>query len=152
MDVVEDGQKLTKQQELVNNRYVFFSNISPISSDDTKLFRKKINIMLDILNNLKTRWGICSNTQFIIILIVFAITGSLALYLSQPILNILNIHDKINNPLLYYSLRLIIIFPIYQIVLIIVGTLFGQFNFFWNLEKQTIQRLLKIFMKKNRPN
>ena len=108
----------------------------------------KINIIISILNKMKARWGIYSNIQFIIILIVFAITGSLALYLSHPILDILQISTKINNPILYYSIRIIIIFPIYQIVLIVVGALFGQFNFFWNLEKRTLTRLLKIFIKR----
>ena len=90
---------------------------------------------------IQKRMGIYSNTQFIIIMIVFAITGSLALYLSKPILNILNITPKTLNKLLYYPLRLAVIFPVYQFVLIIVGTLFGQFNFFWNLEKKMINRL-----------
>lgn len=111
--------------------------------------RKKINTIINLLNRIKSRWDIHSNTQFIIILIVFAITGSLALYLSQPILDLLQIKAKINNQILYYSLRLIVIFPIYQIVLIIIGTLFGQFNFFWSLEKKTMTRLLNVFIKKN---
>lgn len=94
--------------------------------------------------------GITSNTQFVIIMIVFAITGSLALYLSKPILGILNINLNTLDKLLYYPLRLTVIFPIYQVVLIIVGTLFGQFKFFWNLEKKMMKRLglsrfLKIF-------
>ncbi len=104
--------------------------------------------MQSVFKKIKKRWGIYSNTQFIIIIIVFAITGSLALYISHPILELLKLNSKIKSQLLYYSTRLIIIFPIYQIVLIIVGTLFGQFNFFWNLEKKTINRLLKIFQKK----
>ena len=112
--------------------------------------RKKINTIINLLNRIKSRWDIHSNMQFIIILIVFAITGSLALYLSQPILDLLQIKAKISNQILYYSIRLIIIFPIYQIVLIIIGTLFGQFNFFWSLEKKTMARLVNMFIKKNK--
>ena len=93
------------------------------------------------LKKIQQRMGIYSNTQFIIIMIVFGITGSLALYLSKPILNILNINPNTLHKLLYYPLRLAIIFPVYQFVLIIVGTLFGQFNFFWNLEKKMMQRM-----------
>jgi len=85
--------------------------------------------------------GINSNTQFVIIMIVFGITGSLALYLSKPILGILNINLNTLDKLLYYPLRLAVIFPIYQIVLIIVGSLCGQFKFFWNLDKKMINRL-----------
>ena len=90
---------------------------------------------------IKQKWGVYSNIQFIIIMIVFAITGSLALYLSKPILEILNINSTTLNKSLYYPLRLAVIFPVYQFVLIIVGTLFGQFQFFWNLEKKMMNRL-----------
>ena len=96
---------------------------------------------MNIFTKLKHRWGINSNIQFIIIMIVFGITGSLALYLSKPILSLLNLSPDTTNQLLYYPLRLAIIFPIYQLVLIIVGTLFGQFKFFWNLEKKMMKRL-----------
>ena len=91
-----------------------------------------MNTVRNVFQKIKKRWGIYSKIQFIIIIIVFAITGSLALYISHPILELLKLNSKIKSQLLYYSIRLIIIFPIYQIVLIIVGTLFGQFNFFWN--------------------
>ncbi len=90
---------------------------------------------------IQQRMGIYSNNQFIIIMIVFGITGSLALYLSKPILNILNITPITLHKLLYYPLRLAIIFPVYQFVLIIIGTLFGQFNFFWKLEKKMMKRM-----------
>ena len=85
-------------------------------------------------------------------MVVFGITGSLALYLSKPILSLLDLNPNTTNKLLYYPLRLAIIFPIYQLVLIIVGALFCQFKFFWNLEKKMINRLglnwlLNIFEK-----
>ena len=61
--------------------------------------------------------------------------------MNHNILNILNINPNTLHKLLYYPLRLAIIFPVYQFVLIIVGTLFGQFNFFWNFEKKMMQRM-----------
>ena len=85
--------------------------------------------------------------QFVIIMIVFAITGSLALFISKPILDILHINPNTLNTLLYYPLRLAVIFPVYQLVLIMVGALFGQFEFFWRLEKKMMKRLglLRVF-------
>jgi hypothetical protein len=38
-------------------------------------------------------------------------------------------------------LRLLLIFPIYQILLVFVGFIFGQFSFFWNFEKKMLERL-----------
>ena len=104
------------------------------------IFCKKSHVMINF-NKLKNKWGVQSTVQFTIIMVVFAITGSLALYLSKPILDTLNINLTTLDKFLYYPLRLVIIFPIYQFVLIIVGTLFGQFKFFWNLERKMMNRL-----------
>jgi hypothetical protein len=38
-------------------------------------------------------------------------------------------------------LRLLLIFPIYQILLVFVGFIFGQFSFFWEFEKKMLVRL-----------
>ena len=38
-------------------------------------------------------------------------------------------------------MRITIIFPIYQILILIVGFLFGQFKFFWDFEKKMLFRL-----------
>ena len=105
------------------------------------------------LSRLKIKWGIKSNIQFIIIMIVFAITGSLSLILSKPILLILGISPSIGK-WLYYPLRLMVLFPIYQICLLLIGTLLGQFYFFWKLEKKMFQRigLMKLFEKNNASN
>ena len=78
--------------------------------------------------------------QFILIMIVFACTGSLSLIVSKPVLSILNINPSIGK-WLYYPLRLIIVFPLYQIFLLLIGALFGQFLFFWNLEKKMFERI-----------
>ena len=88
----------------------------------------------------KKKWNIDSNIQFVIIMIVFAITGSFSVYVSKPILCVLNINQE-SLGLLYYPVRVLIIFPIYQISILVIGTLFGQFIFFWNLEKKILIRL-----------
>ncbi len=40
---------------------------------------------------------------------------------------------------IYYPLYLILIFPVYQVLLIFFGTIFGQFNFFWWFEKKMLR-------------
>ena len=99
-----------------------------------------------MLENLKKRWGINSNLQVIKIIIVFGITGSLAAWLSKPFISFLNIVDE--GTFLSWILRLIIIFPIYQIILIIVATLFGEFKWFWNFLKKMLIRMGFIFLSK----
>ena len=36
---------------------------------------------------------------------------------------------------------ILLIFPVYQILLVAFGWLFGQFKFFWNMEKKMLRRL-----------
>ena len=78
--------------------------------------------------------------QLIIIFIVFGITGSLSVVLGKYVL--INIFGEsfLNNDY-YWFLRLILIFPIYQVLLIIVGALFGQFKYFWEIEKKILIKM-----------
>ena len=82
--------------------------------------------------------------QLIIIFIVFGITGSLSVVLGKYVLINIFGENFLNNDY-YWLLRLILIFPIYQVLLIIVGALFGQFRYFWEIEKKILikMKLLK---------
>ena len=42
---------------------------------------------------------------------------------------------------IYWPIRIVILFPIYQVMLVVIGALFGQFNFFWNFEKKMLNRM-----------
>ena len=101
------------------------------------------------MKKIKDKLGIKSNLQLTIILLVFAITGSIAVWIAEPILLILGI-DKSHLPIwIFWPIRILIIFPIYQILIIIIGTLFGQFKYFWKFEKKMIRRLgFKYFQDK----
>jgi sterol desaturase/sphingolipid hydroxylase (fatty acid hydroxylase superfamily) len=110
-----------------------------------------------MIKYLKKKWGISSNTQLAVIFIVFAITGSASAKLAAPLLEFLGVQpsDFVEVPMgmvFYTLLRVLIIFPIYQILLIIVATLFFQFKFFWEFEKKILKRMgLKfLFEKKNK--
>ena len=41
----------------------------------------------------------------------------------------------------FWLIRILLIFPLYQILLIIIGTLFGEFKYFWAIEKKILVRL-----------
>ena len=105
------------------------------------------------MNRLKNKWGIQSNSQLILIFIVFGITGSLSVRLAKPVLEFININDIFFEELflgnlLYWTLRVVIVFPLYQILLLVIGTLFLQFKFFWNFEKKILRRIgFKRFFK-----
>tara|TARA_B110000971_G_C19518620_1_gene280703 strand:- start:120 stop:428 length:309 start_codon:yes stop_codon:yes gene_type:complete len=93
------------------------------------------------MNKLKKKWGITSNFQIIIILLVFSITGSVAVWIAKPVLNLVGLNKQAFSPWLFWPIRIFIIFPIYQILIVIIGALFGQFKFFWSFEKKMLVRL-----------
>ncbi|MBA5630511.1 DUF6787 family protein [Moheibacter lacus] len=96
-----------------------------------------------MFEKLKKRWQIESNFQLILILIVFSITGSASAWVSKPFVEWLGISSESMHPVLFTILRLILIFPIYNIILIIIGTIFGQFQFFWAFEKKMFSRFTR---------
>ncbi|MEE2931519.1 MAG: DUF6787 family protein [Bacteroidota bacterium] len=93
------------------------------------------------INYLKTKWGIKSNIQFFVIMLVFSITGSLALLIAKPILQFTGMTPNNTRIWLYILVRIAILFPIYQLLILIVGWFFGQFSFFWSFEKKILRRL-----------
>jgi hypothetical protein len=79
--------------------------------------------------------------------VVFGITGSLSVKLALPVLQYLSIEpdsfDRIPlGNVLYWILRILIIFPVYQVLLLGIGTIFFQFRFFWAFEKKIMNRLM----------
>ena len=79
--------------------------------------------------------------QLILIFIIFALSGSGSVFISSPILTILNLEQLISFYPLYLFVRIILIIPIYQLLLILVASIFGQFNYFWKFEKKFLQRI-----------
>jgi len=101
------------------------------------------------MEKLKHRWGITSNFQLVVIFIVFAATGSTSAYLSKPILEWMGITKNTISLWLYYPLYIILIFPVYQVLLLSFGFIAGQFKFFWWFEKKMLKGLGLGFLFKN---
>ncbi|WP_367754376.1 DUF6787 family protein [Flavobacterium sp. WC2421] len=100
------------------------------------------------MKGLKKRWGIESNFQLTIIIIVFAITGSASAWLSKPFCLWLGI-IKEDLGMWFTPIRLLLIFPIYQVLLVLNGFIFGQFKFFWAFEKKMLKRMGLRFLFKD---
>ena len=99
------------------------------------------------MGSLKQRWGIQSNWQLAIIFFVFAITGSASAWLSKPFCFWLGILKE-DLEFWFIPVRLLLIFPIYQVLLVLIGSLFGQYKFFWAFEKKMLRRMGLGFMFK----
>jgi len=90
------------------------------------------------IEKLKHRWKLKSAGQVVIVLTVFACTGFTILFIKKPLLTFLA-GDQGNTTaasVLYY----IFILPLYNVVLLGYGFLFGQFRFFWEFEKRFMER------------
>ncbi len=99
-----------------------------------------LKLTLKIFEKLATKWKVTYRWELIAIFIVFAITGSTAAKISTPIINALGMNQITTSGWIYWPIRIFAIFPVYQILLIIVGWLFGQFTFFWEFEKKMLRR------------
>ena len=93
------------------------------------------------MEKLKQRWGITSNFQVILIIIVFAINGSFAAYITKPALAFFGIVKEDMSGYIFWPIRILLVFVIYQTTLPLVGACFGQFKFFWNFTKKMLSRM-----------
>lgn len=98
------------------------------------------------IDKLKTRWNLESTKQVMIILLVFALTGTTVLVIKKPLLNFLFPSGDI--PLFFYIAYYILIFPVYNLFLLFYGAIFGYFKFFWEFEKKTFNKIKERFKKK----
>ncbi|HEA29102.1 MAG TPA: prolipoprotein diacylglyceryl transferase [Leeuwenhoekiella sp.] len=100
-----------------------------------------IKVCLYCFKKLKNKWQVDARWELIAIFIVFAITGSTAGRVSSPIMQALGLGSDAISGWLYWPLRIILIFPLYQVLLIIIGWIFGQYKFFYAFEKKMLSRM-----------
>lgn len=98
------------------------------------------------ITKLKTRWKLESAWQVVVVLLVFTCTGFTILFLKKPLLNWLAgpQGDTTLASVLYY----IFILPLYNVVLLGYGFIFGQFKFFLAFEKRFMERFFSWFKRK----
>ncbi len=90
-------------------------------------------------NKLQEKWGVTAK-QLVIILIVFAFTGSTIAFLKKPVVEFFTGGEK---SVLFSVIYFILIFPIYIIFLMFYGWVFGQYEFFKGFAKKSLSRFKK---------
>lgn len=99
------------------------------------------------IQKLKDRWEVNSGIQVIIILIVFAITGTSTMFINRWLLDLMGIGSW--DPwYIYYPVKVLAILIVYNVLLLLIGAIFGQFKFFSRFERKFFGRLLP-FLKKD---
>ncbi len=81
----------------------------------------------------------------IAIILVFALTGTTVVWIMKPTLRFF-FGDQI--PVWARIVYYILILPVYNIVLLFYGFIFGQFNFFVEFEKRFLRRIFSSSKKK----
>jgi hypothetical protein len=97
------------------------------------------------IEKLRNRWKLDSAWQVLVVLLVFACTGFTILFLKKPILNFLA--GEQGNTTLASILYYIFILPLYNVILLAWGFIFGQFRFFWDFEKRFVERFFSWFKR-----
>jgi hypothetical protein len=93
------------------------------------------------MKKLKERWGITSIYQLLLIIIVFAINGSLSARISSYFMNWIGINDDNTHWLIYYLIFILLVLPIYPFLLMGFGYLFGQSKFFFPFGKRMLDKI-----------
>ncbi len=94
------------------------------------------------VQRLKQKYGLKTNAELIVIMTVFSLAGMAIVWVRKPIFHLLGITDTTPFILKFFA-WLAVVFPTYQINLLVFGFLFGQFSFFWEREKVLWRFLLR---------
>ncbi len=100
------------------------------------------------LEKLKGKWGLKNLVQVVMVLIVFSLTGMTVVWIRPVIFSWFGFDDEtlfITKTITY----ILLIFPMYQILILVYGTLLGQFAFFWDKEKKLFNAISRPFKSKN---
>lgn len=99
-----------------------------------------------MFEKLRKKWNIQSWVDFWLIMLVFSLAGMCIVFERKPVFHLLGITAQ--TPIwAKVVLYLLTVFPLYQINLLIFGTLLGQFSFFWAKEKQLLRFLCRPFLR-----
>lgn len=98
-------------------------------------------ITLFLFKKLEGKWVVQYKWEMIRIFIVFAVTGTSSVFIGRPVMQLLGITRENLSAFLYWTLYIIIGLIFYQILLVTLGWLFGQFKFFWAFEKKMLNKM-----------
>lgn len=96
-------------------------------------------------DKLKKRWNVNTGWDVLIILVVFACTGFSILYIKRILFDLAGISAETTEAWIRWVANILIILPLYQVVLLCWGYVFGKFSFFWEFEKRMFSRIAGMF-------
>ncbi|WP_149241357.1 DUF6787 family protein [Dyadobacter sp. 32] len=97
-----------------------------------------------MMEKLKQRWNIKNGWDVVVILLVFACTGFSILYIKRALFELVGLDDT-KAAWIRWTVNIIVILPLYQVVLLAWGWIWGKFAFFWEFEKRMFGRIGGMF-------
>ena len=92
--------------------------------------RINLNLIPSFLRKLEKLFKARSRVHLVLIFFIFGIRGSIYLFLSDYVLELLNSGLLNLNHFYLLILRLLVLIILYQFILLIVSFVFGEFNYF----------------------
>ena len=96
--------------------------------------------MTKILKKLILVFEAKSLIHLIKIFLIFGLAGSLSLYLSELIYNYINLKDFVNIYIVKLFIKIIFLIIMYQITLLSIAKIFGEFKYFFKFFKKFFNR------------
>ncbi len=93
---------------------------------------------------LKSRWGV-TTWGVIAILLAFSLAGSAVLRIGRPVVDVILPEDA--PRWLWWTVKILVIVPIYEVLLMTFGTLLGQGRFFRDKQRRVLRLLAKPFRR-----
>ena len=124
------------------------SNIPYLVVLTTIFYFLLLKFFLFCFKRLENKWIVDYKWEMIRIFTVFAITGTSSVFVSKPIMKLMGITKENLNSFVYWILYIIIGLIFYQILLITIAWIFGQYAFFRDFLKRLAKRIgLSILIK-----
>lgn len=82
----------------------------------------------------------------LLILFLFAITGITTLFVRRFLFDLFGVTEEM--PYWIHVIAWVaVVFPAYQLLFLLFGFMLGQFEFVWDFEKKSFQRIKSLFVK-----
>lgn len=122
-----------------------FPNLALTIAVSVVIFIILVKVTLTLFKFLEKRWQVDQKWKVIRIFMVFAITGSLSVVVTEPIFEIVGFVKENFGPnvwvvTFFYVLKFILILPFYKVLLVFFGWVFGEFKFFLNFAVKIANR------------
>lgn len=102
-----------------------------------------------MIEKLKERWNVKTGWDVVIILMVFACTGFSILYIKRALFDLVGLTKESTPSWMLWAVNILIILPLYQVVLLAWGWIWGKFAFFLEFEKRMFRSIGRLFGRKS---